>query len=36
MAGGRRERIMWRRQCVKSQDVAGGSRDSGLYGGGSV
>ena len=25
-----------RRQCVSSQDVAGGRRDGGLYGGGNV
>ena len=28
--------IVRRRQCVRSRDVAGGRRDRGLYGGGSV
>ena len=27
---------MWRRQCLRSQDVAGGRGDRGLCGGGSV
>ena len=47
MAGGRRDggqysgrnvsrATMWRRQCLRSQDVAGGRGDRGLYGGGSV
>ena len=36
VAGGRRDRIVWWRQCVKSQYVAGGRRGRGLYGGGNV
>ena len=47
MVGGRRDRwhyggrnvsraTMWRRQCLRSQDVVGGRRDRGLYGGGKV
>ena len=31
-----RQRTLWWRQCVMRQNVAGGSRDRGLYGGGSV
>ena len=27
---------MWWKQCVRSQDVVGGRRDRGLYGGGNV
>ena len=27
---------MWWKQCVKSQDMVGGRRDRGLYGGGNV
>ena len=36
MAGGRKDSGLWCRQCVKSQDLVGGSRDGGLYGGGNV
>ena len=47
MAGGRRDRgqysvrnvsraKLWWRQCLRSQDVAGGRRDKGMCGGGSV
>ena len=31
-----RQRTVWWRQCVSSQDVAGGRRDRGLYGGDDV
>ena len=37
MAACRRgQRIVWWTQCIGSQDVAGGRRDRGLYGGGNV
>ena len=29
-------RTVWWTQCIRSQDVAGGRRDRGLYGGGNV
>ena len=36
MEVGERQRTVWWTQCIRSQDVAGGRRDRGQYGGGNV